>query len=69
MRTPIAFMLIMMFFAASAAHAAQTRAPKISAQEVRYFAGKVKQGSQITHVFEISNTGTAPLVIERLQPS
>lgn len=69
MRTLAASMLIMMLFAASAAHAAQTHAPKISAQEVRYFAGKVKQGSQITHVFEISNTGTAPLVIERLQPS
>ena len=69
MRTLFASMFIMMFFAGSGVHAAQTPEPKISAQEVRYFAGKVKQGSQITHVFEISNAGTAPLVIERLQPS
>ena len=69
MRMPFASMLIVMLVAGSAAHGAQTPAPKISAHEVSYFAGKVKQGSQVTHVFEISNTGTAPLVIERLQPS
>ena len=69
MRMLTASMLIVMLFAVSGAHAGQACAPKISAQEVRYFAGKVKQGSQITHVFEITNSGTAPLVIERLQPS
>ena len=58
-----------LLFTGSGVLAEEAHAPKISLKEVRYDAGKVKQGTQVTHVFEIFNAGTAPLVIERLQPS
>ncbi len=59
--------VVALLFAASAA-AAPAPAPKISAKEVRYDAGRVKQGTKVSHVFEIANAGTAQLVIESLQP-
>jgi uncharacterized protein DUF1573 len=49
--------------------AQEVKAPKISAKEVKYDFGKVVQGTQATHVFEISNTGNDTLVIEQVQTS
>jgi hypothetical protein len=61
--------LVVMLCAGSGVLAEQARAAKISANEVRYDAGRVKRGQQVIHVFEITNVGTAPLVLERVQPS
>ncbi len=47
----------------------EAKDPRIVMNEMHFDAGKVTQGVQISHVFEIRNAGTAPLVIERVQPS
>jgi hypothetical protein len=43
--------------------------PKIVALEPTYSFGKVKQGTEVEHVFKIRNEGTAPLVIEKAKGS
>jgi len=43
--------------------------PKIEITEMRYDFGKVIQGTRVEHVFEIRNTGSEQLVIEKVQPS
>jgi len=43
--------------------------PRISVREVKYDFGKVAQGTQVSHVFEVRNAGTEPLIIERVQSS
>ena len=40
-------------------------APKISSAEPLFDFGEVKQGEKVEHVFQIRNTGTADLVINR----
>lgn len=39
--------------------------PVISAVEPEFDFGKVKQGTDVEHIYRIKNTGTADLVIER----
>jgi hypothetical protein len=41
--------------------------PRIVVNEMRFDAGKVVQGSKVSHVFGIKSAGTATLVIERVQ--
>jgi hypothetical protein len=53
----------------SHAPAQEAKGPKIEIKELRYDLGKVGQGTQATHVFEVRNAGTEPLVIERVQTS
>ncbi len=62
-------LLIVVLLAGSAVLAVAAGVPKLSVKEVRYDAGKVKQGQQVTHVFEITNAGTAALIITGVQPS
>jgi hypothetical protein len=45
------------------------KGPKIEIKEMRYDFGKIVQGTQAMHVFEVKNAGTEELVIEKLQPS
>ena len=40
-------------------------APKISSVEPLFNFGEVKQGEKVVHVFQIQNTGTADIVINR----
>ena len=49
--------------------AQEAAGPRIVAKEVHYDFGKVVQGTEVSHVFEIRNEGSAPLNIERLQSS
>ena len=49
--------------------AQEVKAPKISAREVKYDFGKVVQGTQVSHVFEITNSGNDTLIIEQVQTS
>ena len=44
-------------------------APAIHFDEVRHDFGSVGQNDRIEHVFEFSNTGDQPLVIEKLTAS
>jgi hypothetical protein len=43
--------------------------PKIVAPELSFSFGKVKEGTEVEHVFKIRNEGSAALVIERAQGS
>ncbi len=43
--------------------------PAIEAKEVTYDFGKVVQGTQVSHVFEVRSAGNEPLVIDRVVPS
>jgi len=49
--------------------ALESKGPKIIAKEVQYDFGKVVEGTQVSHVFEIRNGGNEPLDIERIMPS
>jgi hypothetical protein len=49
--------------------AQEAKAPKIEIKELKHDLGKVVQGTQATHVFEVRNAGTEPLIIERVQTS
>lgn len=41
----------------------------ISFKEVEFDFGKIKQGETVKHVFEFTNTGTNPLILENVKPS
>ncbi len=49
--------------------AQEVKGPMIVAKEVKYDFGKVVQGKQVSHVFEVRNAGTEPLIIDRVVPS
>jgi hypothetical protein len=49
--------------------AQQVKGPKLEAAEVKYDFGKVIEGAQASHVFEIRNAGNELLVIDRVVPS
>ncbi len=49
--------------------AVDNKAPKIEIKELRHDFGKVVQGTKAEYVFEVKNTGSEQLVIEKVQPS
>ena len=61
--------LILVFLFAALAPAQEAKGPKIEVKELNHDFGKVVQGTQATHVFEVRNTGTELLIIERVQTS
>jgi uncharacterized protein DUF1573 len=61
--------LLVFFLYAGLITAQEATGPKIEIKELRYDAGKVVQGTPATHVFEVRNAGTEPLIIERVQTS
>ncbi len=66
------FISVIMFAVVAAGglcYGQEAKAPRMVVNEMRYDAGKVVQGTKVAHVFEIGNTGTATLIIERVQPS
>ncbi len=70
MKKRIAAVVVAMIIASAGVLAAQeAKEPRIEAGEVRYDAGKVVQGTQVSHVFEVRNAGDAPLIIDRVVPS
>ncbi len=58
--------LLIVFFAASTTVAAQ---PRIEVASSEYDFGSIEEGEKVTHVFRFSNTGDAPLHIERVRSS
>jgi hypothetical protein len=66
----LSIMSMAVFFLCAASLAAQEYSgPKIEVKEIRHDFGKVVQGTQASHVFEIKNAGKETLVIERVQSS
>ncbi len=67
----IAIKGIVLFFLllAGTASAQELNGPRIEVKQEQYDMGSIEQGKQATHVFEVRNAGTEPLMIERLQPS
>jgi len=49
--------------------AQEVKGPRIEAKEVQYDFGKVVQGTLVSHVFEVRDTGSEPLIIDRVVPS
>jgi len=49
--------------------AEERQGPRISVKEARYDLGKVDQGGQPEHVFEIKNVGDELLEIKQIQPT
>jgi hypothetical protein len=43
--------------------------PAIHFNEVRHDFGKISQDDKIEYIFEFSNTGNQPLIIEKISPS
>jgi hypothetical protein len=68
-RTIIALVFFALLLGPAATTAEKAAGPRISVKQDRYDLGKVKQGTQAVHVFEIQNTGTETLVIDRVLAS
>jgi len=68
-KTMIGIVLLTAVAAAGLSAAQEVKAPKISAREVKHDFGKVVQGTQVSHVFEITNSGNDTLIIEQVQTS
>jgi uncharacterized protein DUF1573 len=47
----------------------EPKGPRIEVKQEQYAMGSIAQGIQAAHVFEVRNSGTEPLMIERVQPS
>ncbi len=62
-------MVLVVLLIAGSLMAQESRRPKIIAKEVQYDFGKVIEGTEVSHVFEIKNDGKEPLDIERITPS
>ncbi len=61
--------LLVLFLSVGAALAQDHKGPRIEVGEMRYDFGKVPQGEQATHVFQVRNAGNEQLVIDRVVPS
>jgi uncharacterized protein (DUF58 family) len=62
--------VLLLAAAAAGALFAQTfQGPKLTVSEIKFDFGRVVQGTEVTHIFDVRNTGTEPLVIERVVPS
>ncbi len=52
----------------SSAPAQEYKGPRVFVDQLIYSFGKVVQGTQAEHVFDIRNVGQEDLVIDRIQP-
>lgn len=69
MKNVIAAAVVVLALGFSVPLAAQeNQGARIEVNELRYNFGKVAQGVQASHVFEIRSVGTETLVIEQIQP-
>jgi hypothetical protein len=53
----------------SVAPAQEYKGPKVLVDQLKYHFGKVAQGGQAEHVFELRSVGNEALVIDRIQSS
>ncbi|HUI46915.1 MAG TPA: DUF1573 domain-containing protein [Nitrospirota bacterium] len=64
----IGFFIVLTVFAGHLL-AQEVNGPKLEAVEIKYDFGKVIQGTQVSHIFEVRNVGNEPLIIDRVVPS
>jgi len=69
MKTIIGAGMMMALLIAGTLLAQEPGVPRIEVKEMRHDFGKVVQGEQVSHVFEIRSAGSGTLVIERVQTS
>lgn len=70
-------LIVLVFFAALAfsvnaqqvAETKNTGTETLKLKETSYDFGKIQQGRPVTHTFEITNTGSAPLLLANVQAS
>lgn len=61
--------VLCIFFLSGMIAAQEAGGPRLEVKAMQYDFGKVVQGTQVSHVFDVRNTGTEPLIIERVQTS
>ncbi len=60
---------MIMFTGSGVVTALEQQGPRIEIREVRHDFGRVVQGTQVSHVFEVRSVGGEALVIERVASS
>ncbi|MFA5073729.1 MAG: DUF1573 domain-containing protein [Nitrospirota bacterium] len=63
------FLIFLVFLGSGLLLAEEAKEPKISFKEIRHDFGTVFQGTTARHVFEVRNTGSQTLIIDRIAPS
>ncbi len=69
MKNILAVIAVIMFTGSGVVTALEQQGPRIEIREVRHDFGKVAQGTQVSHVFEVRSVGGEALVIERVTSS
>jgi len=69
MKMVLIAVLVVIAASAGLLPAQEIKGPRIECKEMRHDLGKVVEGTQASHVFEIRNLGSETLVIERIQPT
>ena len=59
--------LVALVGSGSVAPAQEYKGPKLSIDQLTYHFGKVAQGDQAEHIFEMHSVGTEVLVIDRIR--
>jgi hypothetical protein len=68
-RTVLMGMVMVGLLCAGPLEALDYNGPRIEIKELRYDLGKVAQGTQASQIFEVKNTGSEQLIIEKVQTS
>jgi Protein of unknown function (DUF1573) len=69
MKKMLYLLLFVMGTATVQAQATASKTEVLSLRETSFNFGKIPQGRPVTHVFEVTNTGKEPLVLENVQAS
>lgn len=69
MKNILAVIAVIMFTGPGVVTALEQQGPRIEIREVRHDFGRVVQGTQVSHVFEVRSVGGEALVIERVTSS
>lgn len=69
MKRILVFFVAVLFAVSAAVSAQNAKGPKIEVKSARFDFGKVQQGREAVHIFEIRNTGDAVLEIQKIQSS
>lgn len=69
MKNILAVIAVIMFTGPGVVTAVEQQGPRIEIREARHDFGRVAQGTQASHVFEVRSVGGEALVIERVTSS
>jgi hypothetical protein len=68
MKKITALMIVMLLAAVAVSAGQEAFGPRLVFKELRHDLGRVKQGTQVSYVFELSNEGTDILEIQKVLP-